>query len=198
MNHAVLAVVVFLLVTGLPRPSVAQARVGQGAGQRTATGRSQPPAPAPSSADRAADRSPSTRGGFTSRLVLAPPPAEVQDRFPIHPGLAWGFLGFDAFWPWYTLTPSGAYQLALPPRDGTPAGGLQLDVDPRRAQVYVDGLYAGLVDEFSGYYHHLDLPSGLHLIEIFEPGYQPLILEIVVPPGRTTTYRGALTRTPGP
>jgi hypothetical protein len=130
--------------------------------------------------------------------MFVPPPSDAQPgRFPIYAGLAWGSLGFDTLWPWYTLPPSGTYQRALPPREGTPVGGLQLDVDPRRAQVYVDGSYVGLVDEFSGYYHHLDLPAGSHLIEIFESGYQPLILEIVVPPGRTTTYRGWLTRVPG-
>jgi len=173
--------------------------VGQGTGQHTGgTARTQQPSPTPSSANPAADRSPSLRGGFTSRLIFVPPSSNAQQgRFPIYAGLAWGSLGFDAFWPWYTLPLSGTYQRALPPREGTPVGGLQLDVDPRRAQVYVDGLYVGLVDEFSGYYHHLDLPAGLHLIEIFEPGFQPLIFEIVVPPGRTTTYRGALTRVPG-
>jgi len=129
--------------------------------------------------------------------MFVPSPDAQPRRFPIHAGLAWGSLGFDTLWPWYTLPPSGTYQRALPPREGTPVGGLQLDVDPRRAQVYVDGSFVGLVDEFSGYFHHLDLPAGSHLIEIFESGFQPLILEMVVPPGRTTTYRGWLTRVPG-
>ena len=129
-------------------------------------------------------------------MFVPPPPDAQQGRFPIYAGLVWDSPGFE-FWPRYTLPSSGTYQLRLPPRDGAPVGGLQLDVDRRRAQVYVDGSYAGLVDEFSGYYHHLDLPAGPHLIEIFEPGYEPLTLEIVVPPGRTTTYRGTLTRTPG-
>jgi len=198
VNHWVPAVILLLVATGLPRASIAQARVGQSTGQRTGTARTQQPSPSPSSANRPTDRSPSQRGGFTSGLMFVPPPSDAhQGRFPIYAGLAWGSLGFDSLWPWYTMAPSGIYQRALPPREGTPMGGLQLDVDPRRAQVYVDGSYVGLVDEFSGYYHHLDVPAGLHLIEIFESGYQPLIFEIVVPPGRTTTYRGWLTRVPG-
>lgn len=197
MNHWVPALVL-LVVTGLPRASIAQARVGQGTGQRTATGRAQQPSPVPSNADRATDRLPSLGGRFTSRLMFVPPPSDAQQmRFSIYTALAWGSLGFDVFWPWYTMPPAGIYQLPLPPREGAPVGGLQLDVEPRRAQVYVDGSYAGLVDEFSGYYHHLDLPAGPHVIEIFEPGYQPLTLEMVVSPGRTTTYRGTLTRAPG-
>ena len=85
---------------------------------------------------------------------------------------------------------------ALAPIDGPP-GGLQLDVEPRRADVYVDGQRAGTVGDFSGYYHHLEVSSGLHRIVILADGYDPLMFEVVVPPRRTTTYRGALMRTPG-
>jgi hypothetical protein len=71
-------------------------------------------------------------------------------------------------------------------------GGLQLDVEPRRAQVYADGWYVGLVDDFSGYYHHLEIGAGPHVIEIVAPDYAPLIIQVTVSPGRTTTYRGSL------
>jgi hypothetical protein len=85
----------------------------------------------------------------------------------------------------------------VPPPEGGPTGGLQLDVDPRRAQVYVDGAYVGLVEAFSGYFQHLDIVAGPHFIEILAPDYEPLIIEVTVSPGRTTTYRGALTRAQG-
>jgi hypothetical protein len=79
--------------------------------------------------------------------------------------------------------------------ESRPMGGLQLDVEPRRAQVYVDGRWlAGVVDDFSGYYHHLDLPAGPHRIELVASGYDPLLVEVVVSPDRTTTYRGSLNR----
>jgi hypothetical protein len=81
--------------------------------------------------------------------------------------------------------------------EDAPVGGLQLDVEPRRAQVYVDGRHVGVVDQFSGYYHHLDLAAGWHHIEIVEPAYLPLTMAVLVSPGRTTTYRGTLTRAPG-
>jgi len=71
-------------------------------------------------------------------------------------------------------------------------GGLQLDVEPRRARVYVDGWLVGVVDEFSGYYHHLDLPGGPHRIELVASDYDLLLVEVVVSPNRTTTYRGSL------
>ncbi len=75
-----------------------------------------------------------------------------------------------------------------------PEGGLQLDVEPRRAAVYVDGVYAGTVDDFSGYYRHLSLTSGPHRIVILERGFEPLSINVVISPGRTATYRGTLMR----
>jgi len=79
-----------------------------------------------------------------------------------------------------------------PPAEGVPTGGLQLDVQPHRAQVYVDGFYAGLVDDFRGYYRHLDLSAGLHRVDLLLSGYPVQTLDVVVTPGRTATYRGTL------
>ena len=72
------------------------------------------------------------------------------------------------------------------------SGGVQLDVQPWRAQVYVDGAYVGLVDDFKGYYHHLEIGAGPHVIVIVMPGYDPLIVDTLVSPGQVTTYRGTL------
>jgi len=39
---------------------------------------------------------------------------------------------------------------------------------------------------------------GATYLEIYlEADYEPLIVEVMVLPGRTTTYRGTLTRAPG-
>jgi hypothetical protein len=109
--------------------------------------------------------------------------------------LPWfGFVYLDPYW-W---APEG-FDPSFPPpiapgNDSRPTGGLQLDVDPRRALVYADGWLVGIVDAFSGYYRHLDLPAGPHLIEIIAPDYEPLSVELTVTPGRTTTYRGSLNR----
>src|SRR5688572_29054735 len=73
-----------------------------------------------------------------------------------------------------------------------PIGGVQLDLEPRRAQVFVDGAYMGLVDDYRGYYGHLALPAGWHRIEVLTPGYVPLIFDVMVVPDRTVTYRWSL------
>ena len=81
-----------------------------------------------------------------------------------------------------------------PPRviDGGPTGGVQLDVLPWSAQVYVDGALAGRVEDFRGYYRHLELSAGPHVLTIVHAGSAPLVLDLVVVPGRTITYRGNL------
>ena len=110
------------------------------------------------------------------------------------PAPSLGVRGLPLLWGWGPLVDLDLLDEPAPPLpEGTPAGGVQLDVLPWRARVYVDGRYVGLVDDFNGYYQHLDASAGPHQIVIVEPGYQPLIVDLVVSPGRTTTYRGTLT-----
>jgi hypothetical protein len=73
-----------------------------------------------------------------------------------------------------------------------PTGGVQLDVTPWRSQVYVDGMLRGRVDDFRGYYHPLEIAAGPHQIAIVDHGRQPIIVDLVVTPGRTMTYRATL------
>jgi hypothetical protein len=76
-------------------------------------------------------------------------------------------------------------------------GGVQLDVQPWRAEVYVDAAYAGVVEDFKGYYNHLELTPGPHALTIVAPDYFPLTLELIVLPGRTITHRATLNRSSG-
>jgi hypothetical protein len=130
---------------------------------------------------------------FRSSMVYRP--LHPHRAFPLR--LPWfGLVAFDyAWWGQDTLQPP----FPGPPGPGgndidRPIGGLQVDVEPRRALVYVDGRPAGIVEEFSGYYRHLELAAGPHIIELLADGYEPLSAEVLVTPGRTTTYRGTLNR----
>jgi hypothetical protein len=69
---------------------------------------------------------------------------------------------------------------------------VQLDVLPWSAQVYVDGARAGRVEEFRGYYQHLELTAGPHTIVLVAPGFAPHVFAVVVVPGKTITYRATL------
>jgi hypothetical protein len=77
---------------------------------------------------------------------------------------------------------------------GYPTGELRLDVTPRDAEVYVDGYYAGRVDDFDGLFQSLELEEGAYRIEIVAPGLAPLNFDVRIYPGRKVTYRGDLRR----
>jgi hypothetical protein len=71
-------------------------------------------------------------------------------------------------------------------------GELRLQVHPRHAEVYVDGYFAGHVDDFDGVFQALRLEEGPYRLEIVAPGYETLEFEVRILPGRKTTYRGEL------
>ena len=64
-------------------------------------------------------------------------------------------------------------------------GGVRLQMRPRDAQVFVDGHYAGIVDDFDGTFQQLRLEQGAHKIEVRMPGFEDLELDVYVQPGRT-------------
>ena len=198
MHRWVTTALLVLVIAGAARTSAAQARgehsTSQGA---TGSGRGGTPASRGQAAERAEGQSPSPGRRSTSTLVFVPSPLSVRPpRVPFGPALPLGSIGFGLFSPWAAIPLAEVYGPVIPLEDA-PVGGLQLDVEPRHAQVYVDGRQVGIVDQFSGYYHHLDLPAGPHQIEIIEPAYLPLTMDVVVSPGHTTTYRSTLTRAPG-
>ena len=64
-------------------------------------------------------------------------------------------------------------------------GDVRLQVKPRDAAVYVDGYYAGIVDDFDGFFQRLTLEVGPHEIEIVAPGQEPVAYNVYVDPTRT-------------
>lgn len=197
----IVAVILVFIATG--RDTNAQVRSAAGQQQPVAT--HAPPAPQ--------NPTPATGSRFTSTLKFVPPPPTVVRPMPLSAAefLAQGpsRLGPFSFWPWGAWLPIPLYSLYSgysgytvpevyePPLEGAPVGGVQLDIDPRRGQVFVDGTYVGLVEEFSGYFHHLDLPAGPHDITVVAPGYEPLSFHVLVSPGATLTQRASLGRAYG-
>lgn len=68
-------------------------------------------------------------------------------------------------------------------------GDLRLQVRPRNAAVYVDGYYAGVVDDFDGVFQRLTLEVGPHEIEIEAPGLAPQAFDVYIDPARTVNLR---------
>jgi hypothetical protein len=65
-------------------------------------------------------------------------------------------------------------------------GGIRIQGAPRNAEVYVDGGYAGIVDDYDGVFQRLDLEPGSHEIEI-RSGGRPIVYDVNVTPGQTVT-----------
>ena len=85
---------------------------------------------------------------------------------------------------------SGGYGGAYTGPSGWSIGSVRLKVEPKDAEVYVDGYYAGIVDDFDGMWQQLRLDDGGHRIEVRKPGLTTLTFDVMVQPGRTITYRG--------
>lgn len=79
---------------------------------------------------------------------------------------------------------------------GWSIGGVRFKVNPKDAEVYVDGYYAGIVDDFDGVWQQLRLDDGGYHIEVRKPGLDTLTFDVRVQPGRTITYRGEMTAAP--
>jgi hypothetical protein len=72
--------------------------------------------------------------------------------------------------------------------------GIKLKIKPANAQVFVDGYFAGQVDEFDGTFQRLAVTPGNHRLEVKATGYEPLSFEVRVDPFQTVTYKGELQR----
>lgn len=104
---------------------------------------------------------------------------------------AWGGYGAPGVYgaPYYRHAPYGY-------ASGYDTGGVRLRIRPRDAQVFVNGYYAGLVDDFDGTFQQLRLESGGHRIEVRLPGFEDLELDVHVQPGRTISIQEDLRPTP--
>src|SRR5947207_10008040 len=103
---------------------------------------------------------------------------------------------YDPFWdPWYGY--SYAYQYPWGPYGYPPYRGyrmdagasLRLEVKPKEAEVYVDGYYAGIVDDFDGTFQRLSVTPGEHEIELFLDGYRTVHQKLYVTPRKTLNVK---------
>lgn len=108
-------------------------------------------------------------------------------------GSGFGFGYYNPFWGyWGYGYPGYGYPVPYVVPAGVVTGGLRLEVQPDTAQVYVDGAYAGIVDDFNGHFHHLDMTPGPHRIDVTAQGYQTLTFDVLVQADHTTHYKGSL------
>jgi PEGA domain len=132
------------------------------------------------------------RGG---RVVVAP-------RVIVGGGYYYRPYFYDPFWfdPWYGFAygyqypwgpygypPYGAYRV-------DPGASLRLEVKPKEAEVYVDGFYAGIVDDFDGTFQRLSVRPGEHEIELFLDGYRTVHQKVYVTPRKTFNVKYSMER----
>jgi hypothetical protein len=105
------------------------------------------------------------------------------------------------FVPGYVYGTSPYYVPADPSADvsrsrtvGRPIGrgGLWLETHPDTAQVFVDGFYVGIVQDFGARGRMLELSAGPHRIELRAAGYQTQVFDVTIAPGQIVRFRGDL------
>jgi hypothetical protein len=101
-----------------------------------------------------------------------------------------GYYYADPFWygdPWYGFQypwgpygpyPYGGYRI-------DPGAAVRLEVTPKEAEVYVDGYYAGVVDDFDGTFQRLRVEPGEHEIELYLDGYRQVKQKVYLTPDNT-------------
>jgi hypothetical protein len=111
----------------------------------------------------------------------------------------YGYGGTDSFLQGpYGASGSGYYPQALGdsrqvgPLRTFAKGGLRLETEPGTAQVFVDGYYSGLVEDYGLRGTILELPAGSHHIELRAPGYALLPFDVNIIPNQTSRFRGDL------
>ena len=116
-------------------------------------------------------------------------------------GFGLGYLYYDPFWggygygygdPGYYGGGGGGYALSQSSSQDT--GAVRLKINPRKAQIYVDGYFVGIVDSYDGAFQKLSLEGGGHKLELKADGYEPLQFEVLITPGETVIYKGEMKR----
>jgi hypothetical protein len=75
-------------------------------------------------------------------------------------------------------------------------GSIRIQVEPDVAEVYVDGYYAGIVDDFDGLFQRLDVAPGPHEITLRLDGFRTWSNQVYAVPGETVNLRFEML--PGP
>jgi hypothetical protein len=98
--------------------------------------------------------------------------------------------------PWYGFEGQWGYPMYPPPyyRMGQPDSSVRLEVKPKEAAVFVDGYYAGIVDDFDGVFQRLHVTPGEHEIELYLDGYRTVRQKVYLPVNDTFKIRYTMER----
>ena len=113
---------------------------------------------------------------FTIATLVASTPAFAQWRgggpFRRSNVVFIGGYFYNPFFGPYPWWPLEAYPYGYYPAYYSDGVGIRVKVKPSDAAVYVDGYYAGIVDDFNGFFQRLRLSPGEHDLTVYLEGYR--------------------------
>jgi PEGA domain-containing protein len=99
---------------------------------------------------------------------------------PFFPGSGPGYYGYygPAYYqyPVYVGGGRGRYDNS---------GSIRLQISPRQAEVFVDGYFAGTVDDFDGVFQRLNIQPGEHEVQVYLAGYRSFEQRFYLQPGKS-------------
>jgi hypothetical protein len=102
---------------------------------------------------------------------------------PFFLGAGPGYYGYYGYGPYYQV------QIPIYGRGRgygyDRSGSVRLQVSPRQSEVFVDGYYAGTVDDFDGAFQRLNIESGEHEIQVYLAGYRSFTQRFYLQPGKS-------------
>lgn len=203
LDRGAISALAAALLLSAAAPVAAQQRQnpnhGNSGGGRTATP-SSPSSPPSSStpSTRSGSDSPSRTarptdgGGGSSGPSRQPPTRHRGDGGGHYHGGYYYDPFYSPYWYgfWYRGYPAwyygpGAY--SYPYRHGyndrDALGALDLDVSPAKTEVYLDGHYIGVVDQYDGFPQYLWLEKGTYDLVLFKDGFSTISRQITIYPG---------------
>jgi hypothetical protein len=103
-------------------------------------------------------------------------PAFAQGTVSVHVETGWpGWVGW-----WYPPPPAGVYGPEYVPADAA----IDTDIHPEEAEVWLDGHYIGIADQFDGFPRYLRVAPGEHRLEFRLEGYRSLVVDLDARTGR--------------
>ena len=88
------------------------------------------------------------------------------------------------------------YPLYPPVRYAAPDASVKFDVKPKEAAVYVDGYFAGVVDDFDGVFQRLYTAPGGHEVTVYLEGYRTYSQRVYLAPDRTFKFGHQMEKLP--
>jgi hypothetical protein len=187
----------FMLVAVIPAalalvPATASAQRSRPSGGGQSTGAAHPSGPPPSAAHAPQGGghpggAPPPRGGYYGGYR-----GYYGGYRGYYGGAYMGYYGYPYFgfgfgWGWGYPYWYGGYGYPYWGYDPTPE--IRLEVKPREAQVYVDGYYAGIVDDFDGTFQRLRVRPGAFELTLYLKGYHTVTQNIHVGQGQDSKIK---------